>query len=146
MRPVQIVVVLVLLLLIALFVLALRRRYLLRGGAVDMSIRLTAETGGRGWVLGVGRYAGDDLLWFRAFSYALRATHTLSRGALEVVGRRTPDGSESWSVQPGSVIVECRHGRQPVQLAMTDEALTGFLSWLESRPPGYTVPGWAAGG
>jgi hypothetical protein len=36
------------------------------------------------------------------------------------------------------VVVECSAGEYPapVELAMSEAALTGFLSWLESAPPG----------
>jgi hypothetical protein len=129
----------------ALAALAVRRRWLLgSGGAIDMSLRLRLGRVGRGWALGVGRYTGDDLLWFRVFALTLRPSRTLSRRGLEVVAQRVPQGAESWAVQSGAVIVECRDRRGPVHLAMSAEALTGFLSWLESAPPGYAVPGYAA--
>jgi hypothetical protein len=125
--------------------LAVRRRWLLgSGGAIDMSLRLRFGRVGRGWALGVGRYTGDDLLWFRVFAATLRPSRTLSRRGLEVVAQRPPQGAESWAVQSGAVIVECRDSAGPVHLAMSAEALTGFLSWLESAPPGYAVPGYAA--
>src|SRR5215813_6428117 len=97
----------------ALFFLALRRWLLLRRGAVDLSLRSRPGTGGRGWVLGVARYAGDDLLWFRVFSMMPRPSRTLSRPGLEIVSRRQPDGSESWVVHPGATILECRHAGVP---------------------------------
>jgi hypothetical protein len=129
----------------ALAALAVRRRWLLgSGGAIDMSLRLRFGRVGRGWALGVGRYTGDDLLWFRVFAVTLRPSRTLSRRGLQVVAQRAPQGAESWAVQSGAVIVECRDSNGPVQLAMSAEALTGFLSWLESAPPGYAVPGYAA--
>jgi hypothetical protein len=130
---------------LALVLLALRRRVLLRpAGAIDMSMRTRFGRIGGGWALGVGRYAGEDLLWFRLFGVTLKPARALSRRELVVVGRRMPTGAESWAVQAGAVIVECRIGTGPVQLAMSAGALTGFLSWLESAPPGFTVPGYAA--
>jgi hypothetical protein len=30
----------------------------------------------------------------------------------------------------------CRHNERSVEFAMSPEALTGFLAWLESAPPG----------
>jgi uncharacterized protein DUF2550 len=128
-----------------LFYLALRRWYLQRRGAIDLSVRTRPGSGGRGWVLGVARYVGDDLIWYRVFSILPGPARTLSRAALEIVSRRTPDGPEVWAVQPGARILECTHGGQPLQLAMGEETLTGFLSWLESQPPGYTMPGYLTG-
>jgi Protein of unknown function (DUF2550) len=133
---------------VALILVALagRRRYLLRGGgALDMSLRVRYGRSGRGWALGVGRYAADDLLWYRVFAFTLRPSRTLSRRNLEVIGRRVPQGAEAWAVQANAVVVECQDLDGPVQLAMGAEAVTGFLSWLESAPPGYTMPGYAAG-
>lgn len=128
-----------------LFYLALRRWYLQRRGAVDLSVRTRPGAGGRGWVLGVARYAGDDLVWYRVFSVLPGPARVLSRAALEIISRRIPDGSEAWAVQPGARILECTHAGNPVQLAMGEETLTGFLSWLESQPPGYTMPGYLTG-
>ena len=125
--------------------LALRRRVLLRpAGSIDMSLRTRFGRIGGGWALGVGRYAGDDLVWYRLFSLTLKPSRSLSRAGLEVLGRRQPTGAESWAVQAGAVIVECRDESGPVQLAMSAGAVTGFLSWLESAPPGFTIPGYAA--
>ena len=130
---------------LCLVLLALRRRVLLRpAGAIDMSMRTRFGRIGGGWALGVGRYAGDDLVWYRLFALTVKPARTLSRRELEVVGRRLPTGAESWAVQAGAVIVECRDDDGPVQLAMSAGAVTGFLSWLESAPPGFTVPGYAA--
>ena len=62
------------------FALGLRRRMLQRGGGtVDLSLRLKDRTHGRGWVLGVGRFDGDSLKWYRVFSLAMRPRRTLSR-------------------------------------------------------------------
>ncbi len=128
-----------------LFFLALRRWLLLRRGAIDLSLRGRPGSGGRGWVLGVARYAGDDLLWFRVFSVLPRPSRSLSRASLEIVSRRVPDGSESWVVLPGATILECRDGAASVQLAMASDTLTGFLSWLEARPPGFAMPDYLTG-
>jgi hypothetical protein len=128
-----------------LLVLALRRRVLLRpAGSIDMSLRTRFGRIGGGWALGVGRYTGDDLLWYRLFALSVKPSRTLSRRELQVVGRRLPSGAESWAVQAGAVIVECQDTTGPVQVAMSAGAVTGFLSWLESAPPGFTIPGYAA--
>jgi hypothetical protein len=130
---------------LGLALLALRRRVLLRpAGAIDMSLRTRFGRIGGGWALGVGRYAGDDLLWYRLFAFTVKPYRTLSRAELQVLGRRLPTGAESWAVQAGAVIVECRGEAGQVQLAMSAGAVTGFLSWLESAPPGFAVPGYAA--
>ena len=145
MGTIEVIALLLVLAASALFFLALRRWVLLRRGAIDLSVRGRDGARGRGWVLGVARYTADDLHWFRVFSFLPRPARVFSRGALEVLGRRPPDAAESWAVQPGATILECRHAGEPVQLAMAGETLTGFLSWLEAQPPGYSIPDYLTG-
>ena len=109
-----------------------------------MSLRVRPRRMGRGWAPGIGRYGGDRLEWFRVFSVLPRPTRILPRAELEVSGQRPPEGPESLLVQAGAVIITCRFQDDEVQLAMNSEAVTGFMSWLESSPPGYTLPGHAA--
>ncbi len=132
------VVVLVLVVLLGLLVLALRRRFITRGGGTfDCSLRLrNGNGGGKGWVLGVGRYAGDTIEWHRVFSYATRPRRVYARRELRIVERREPEGTEAFALLAGAVVVRCRHGEAFVDLAMSVDALTGFRSWLESAPPG----------
>lgn len=128
-----------------LAIVVFRRRLLLRGGgAIDMSLRVRTRRMGRGWAPGIGRYGGDRLEWYRVFSLLPRPNRVLPRAALEVSGQRPPEGPESLLVQAGAVIISCRFHGDEVQLAMNSEAVTGFMSWLESSPPGYTLPGHAA--
>lgn len=128
---------LVALALLALGLLALRRRLITRrGGTFDCSLRLREGPHGKGWVLGIGRYAGDELEWYRVFSYSTRPRRTLVRRRLQVVDRREPTGVEVFSLLAGAVVVSCRGDGESVELAMSPEALTGFLSWVESAPPG----------
>ena len=145
MGTIEVIALLLVLAASALFFLALRRWVLLRRGAIDLSVRGRDGARGRGWVLGVARYTADDLHWFRVFSFVPRPARTFSRRALEVLARRPPDAVESWAVQPGATILECRHAGEPVQLAMAGETLTGFLSWLEAQPPGYSIPDYLTG-
>lgn len=117
------------------------RRWLLarRGGTVEMSLRLRTGSHGRGWVLGTGRYVGDELQWFRVFSLAPRPRRTLSRRGLQVVQRRVPNGPERLALQTGMVILDCASDAGPVQIAIGQSALNGFLSWLEAAAPGSRV-------
>jgi len=117
------------------------RRWLLarRGGTVEMSLRLREGSHGRGWALGTGRYVGDELQWFRVFSLAPRPRRKLSRSGLRVLQRRGPTGPERLALQAGMVVLECDSDAGPVQLAIGQSALTGFLSWLEAAAPGSRV-------
>lgn len=130
------VVALFLVVALVFLVLAVRRRMLLRGsGTIDCSLRRRMGTLGRGWVLGVARYDGDVLKWYRVFSFAARPSETVSRRDLTVRKRRVPTGPEALAVNAGAVVVEVRNGRRALELAMSEGALTGFLAWLESAPP-----------
>ncbi|MGH8892584.1 MAG: DUF2550 domain-containing protein [Actinomycetes bacterium] len=133
----DVLVVLVVLALLALGMLALRRRVITRrGGTFDCSLRLREGQHGKGWVLGIGRYDGDALEWYRVFSYSTRPRRTLARRELRVVASRDPTGVEVFSLLSGAVVVRCLDGDDGVELAMSEGSLTGFLSWVESAPPG----------
>ena len=123
--------------LLALGLLALRRRVITRrGGTFDCSLRLRQAQHGKGWVLGIGRYNGDALEWYRVFSYSTRPKRVFVRRELEVIESRDPTGVEVFSLLAGAVVVRCRDDGNDVELAMNPDSLTGFLSWVESAPPG----------
>ncbi len=129
------------LLLVALYAVALvvRRRWISRaGGTFDLSLRAGALRPGRGWVLGVGRYAEDTLQFFRVFSVVPRPMDVVVRAEVEYLGQRMPEASEAGALYAGHVIVSCRRGAGPIELAMAESAVTGFLSWLEAAPPGQS--------
>lgn len=135
------VVAVLLVLALPLLAVNIRRRLLQRqGGTIELSLRMHSLTPGQGWVLGIGRFEGDDLRWYRVFSLAPGPRRTLSRHDLEVLGRRAPVGGERLALLSGAIVMECSSAAGPVQIAMSASAVTGFLSWLESRPPGATLP------
>ena len=126
-----------LLLVLVVVYLVLRRRWLARrGGTFDLSVRVRPDRAGRGWVLGVGRYSGDQLQWFRIFTLSLRPKREFSRRLLEIQGRRTPAGAEEFALYEDAVVVMCRYSGEPIEMALTNSALTGLLAWLEAAPPG----------
>ncbi|UGY93664.1 DUF2550 domain-containing protein [Streptomyces gobiensis] len=134
------------LVLLALFVFGLRRRLIQRpGGTFDCSLRWAvseaeaADSKGKGWSYGVARYNGDRIEWFRVFSYAPRPRRILEREAIEVLKRRTPCGEEELALLSDAVVLGCLHRGTRVELAMSEDALTGFLAWLEAAPPGQRV-------
>jgi hypothetical protein len=124
------------LILLGLLLLAVRRRIIQRGASFDCSRRLVRRRFGRGWMLGVARYEGDRLEWYRVFSASVRPTQVFPREVLKVVQRRAPEYPEDLAVMPGHVILECRVGGADVELAMSPEAVTSFVVWLETAPPG----------
>ncbi|MEU1072461.1 MULTISPECIES: DUF2550 domain-containing protein [unclassified Streptomyces] len=132
------------LVLVGLFVFGLRRRLIQRsGGTFDCSLRWDVpeggDPGGKGWVYGVARYSGDRIEWFRVFSYAPRPRRLLERSAIEVVTRRKPAGEEELALLSDAIVLGCTHRGVRLELAMSEDALTGFLAWLEAAPPGQRV-------
>ena len=130
-----IAVVLVFLVLAAVAV-ATRRALIERGGGtVDCGLRLQGAD--HAWRLGVASYQPDELRWHQVFGVLLRPDQSFPRRTLSVVSRRPPDSDEMSSLGQDMVVVECRAGErsEPMELAMTESALTGFLAWLEGAPP-----------
>ena len=118
-----------------------RRLVLTRGGGtIELSLQLKSAGHGRGWVNGIGRFVGDELQWFRVFSLSPRPRRRWSRRDLQVVRSREPSGAEHRALLEGAVVLECRAGGRPLELAMSTSARTGFLAWVEARPPGATLP------
>ena len=69
--------------------LIFRRRFLARhGGTFELSYRVRTDHPGRGWLLGIGRYSGQSLEWFRIFSLSPRPKRVWARDLLEYSGRR----------------------------------------------------------
>ncbi|MGW3323630.1 DUF2550 domain-containing protein [Streptomyces virginiae] len=132
------------LVVIGLFVFGLRRRLIQRsGGTFDCSMRWGVseepDISGKGWVYGVARYSGDRIEWFRVFSYSPRPRRMLERSSIEVVARRAPEGEEELALLSDAVVLGCVHRGTRLELAMSEDALTGFLAWLEAAPPGQRV-------
>jgi Protein of unknown function (DUF2550) len=128
-------------------VLASRRILLGRtGGTVECGLRATRAAP---WRLGLAAYKPDQLYWFSAFGLRLRPQEAFDRRSLSVLARRPAAPAEVISIGAGTVVVECqtepgeggraenRPAPRIVELAMSEGALTGFLAWLESSPPGH---------
>ena len=117
--------------------LIVRRRLLSRhGGTFELSHRFEMDRPERGWVLGLGRYSGETLEWFRVFSLSPRPKKRWNRDELEYDGRREPVGAEQASLYPDHLVIRCQSNGSEVELAMSVSSLPGFQSWLEARPPG----------
>lgn len=135
--------VVVLVLIVAAAIVIATRRYLLErsGGTVECALRSPVGTGA--WRLGVLSYAPDSLLWHGALGVLLRPERVFHRRELSVVSRRSATPGEAVSLGPDRIVIEIAAGAsadsiadEHVELAMTDQALTGFLAWLEASPPG----------
>ncbi|PSK89991.1 uncharacterized protein DUF2550 [Murinocardiopsis flavida] len=120
------------------------RRYALerRGGGVECYLR--AADGARPWRIGFARYGSEVLRWYRVFSLWPRPTVELSRRGLFVVDRRSPSPADLGGLTPDVAVIGVgwshADGSAPTaavyELAMSESALTGFRSWVESIPPG----------
>jgi hypothetical protein len=126
----------VLILLAAVAVLVVRRALIAGGRSIRLSLRVSTMLDGRGWSPGFGRFAGDELRCYRIFSFAIRPKRVLSRQGLVVERRRSPEGQERFSMPADWVILRCLSHQAPVEIAMAQSTVTGFLSWLEAAPPG----------
>lgn len=117
----------------------LRREFVARGGGtIEVSLRLSTMVTGRGWAPGFARFGADEFSWYRMFSLAFRPRRVLARRGLAVQSRRLPDGPERLVLPGDWVILRCLSQQAPVEIAMAESTVTGFLSWLESAPPGNT--------
>lgn len=131
------VVVVLVLLVVGLLV---RGRLLARsGGAFDMSVTRGSEPRAKGWMHGLAVYGDTELRWFRTFSLSWRPRYRFIRGDVQVDGRREPVGDEVHAIHPGHLIVGTTQASGVRQFALSPNALTGLLSWLESSPPGQRV-------
>ncbi|TQN41725.1 uncharacterized protein DUF2550 [Blastococcus colisei] len=111
----------------------LRRRFLLSGlGAVTMWLR---PVGSARWSVGVAWYAGDMLLWYRGLSLAVRPHERFCRSGLRVESRRSA-GRDDLALPSDVVVLAIATPEGPRELAMDSSTVTGFLSWVESAPPG----------
>ena len=126
--------------LVPLVWLFARRRWLSRqGGIFDCGLK-SLQSDSR-WALGVARYQGEDLEWFRALSLSLRPKVRFRRTGTVALSQRDAEPGEIESLY-GTTRVVCLestrtvNGRHTWELAMAPESTTGLLSWLEAAPPG----------
>jgi hypothetical protein len=135
------------------------RRFLLerRGGTIECGLRPP----GASWRPGIVSYHRDELYWYRALGVLLRPGRVLRRRSLSVRSRRPATAAETRLLGPARWVIELdvadpgsgdrargsggsgagdragagARARGELELAMTEAALTGFLSWLEASPP-----------
>ena len=120
-----------------LFAIFFRRRLLMvGGGGIRLQVRVSTMVLGRGWSTGIGQFVGDELRFHRMFSLAFRPKRVLDRTGLVVEQRRGPEGPERLIMPAQWVILRCGTLGGELEIAMAEAATTGFLSWLESAPPG----------
>ncbi len=136
---VELVLVLVVLAaLIPVVLLVARRRWLGQQGWVfDCSLRRLEATPSSTWTLGVARFNGETVEWYRVFSWSLRPALTFTRGETQVVTTRDATEGERPVLADQQRVAQLRGAGHPVEVAMVPASMTAFLSWLESAPPGF---------
>lgn len=138
-------VIVIALLLLPFVLLYLRRRWLTgQGGLFDCAYRMRDDTPGAGWVLGVARYRGESLEWFRAFSLSFSPKLVLERTGSTFLTQRVPSGVEAIALFDDSVVITLkeRASERVHTLSMAPDDVLGLMSWLESAPPGSNyLPG-----
>lgn len=112
-----------------------RQRFMLRGiGGIPLALR-TEQPATKRWLYGVAQYHGDELRWYRAMGVGTRPNRTLQRVDLQVIGQRAPRPDEVSALPPSATVVEVRDPTGTVWLGFGENAVTGFLSWLEASAP-----------
>lgn len=132
-------VIIIAVVLLPFVLLYLRRRWLTgQGGLFDCAHRVRDDSPGAGWVLGMARFRGESLEWFRSFSFGLKPQLVLQRAATTYLHRRSPEGIEAIALFDNSVIVTVkdRATAHVHTLAMASDEVLALMSWLESAPPG----------
>lgn len=97
-------------------------------GAIICRVRVRDE----GWKNGVARYVGGELHWIPFLGLRLRPRHAIARRGLTVSDRRMLTGGEG---PAGYWVIVCSDEGGTISLAMSEDAMTGFLAWIESAPP-----------
>ena len=96
------VVAVLFLVVVVLALLTMRRLRALRSGGVHAALRTRLDDSAKGWHLGVGRYRGDEFVWFRVLS--------LRPGPDRVIHRTAGSGrAASHRVTSGRGAAPCRH-------------------------------------
>ncbi|HEY0506453.1 MAG TPA: DUF2550 family protein, partial [Blastococcus sp.] len=73
--------------------------------------------------------------WYRGLSLSVRPQERLSRVELRIDSRRSA-GRDDLALPADVVVLAISTPDGPRELAMDTSTVTGFLSWLESAPPG----------
>ena len=116
-----------------LLVLVHQRRMVASAGGLPVALKRAGER----WANGVGRYVGDELVWYRTLSLSPTAAMRLPRTQLRVIATRAWDANRDMALRPNLHIVECRLNGTELSLGFPDNGVTGFLSWLEASAPRF---------
>jgi hypothetical protein len=110
-----------------------QRRVMASAGGLPVALK----RGDQRWANGVGRYVGDELVWYRTLSLSPTAALRMPRDELSVILSRAWDPQRDMALRPNLMIAECRFKDAEISLGFPDNGLTGFLSWLEASAPRF---------
>ncbi|MFT4041986.1 MAG: DUF2550 domain-containing protein [Gordonia sp. (in: high G+C Gram-positive bacteria)] len=112
-----------------------------RAGTPVLFRRLPASAD-EGWRHGSVHYTDGALVYYRLTAMRPGPTDVLLRTAIEVTGRRAPEGTELEILDADAVILELTasrpDGSQSCEIGMNPQLVTAFQSWLEARAPSRT--------
>lgn len=103
------------------------------GGAITCGMRRAGETR---WRRGLAAYRVGQLYWFPSASLGLRPAAVFERSALRLIARYPVGVPGDRLPAPGTIVVEfgTGAGRETLFFALSPDALTGLLAWLEAAP------------
>ncbi|WP_371830486.1 DUF2550 domain-containing protein [Antrihabitans cavernicola] len=127
--------------LVALAASATYRLILLRRGGTAAILRTIPATGDHGWRHGLIRYGEESLVFYKLSSLRLGPDSRIYRQGIEVEDRRGPRDSEFDIMTEEVVVLAVSDEDRNYEVALDRGALTGFLSWVESRPSGRSMRG-----
>jgi len=125
--------------LLVIMLLVRRQVIVSHGGVFDCGLRTWRGDTPGGWALGMARYSGNNLKWYRMFALIPRHSLKLYRDDLMLAGSRSLDAFETLQLYDDQVVVQLEAGPDGVRrdLSMSRQSLMGFASWLEAAPVGY---------
>lgn len=115
--------------------IAVRRVLLSRNGGFSLCWRFSTTPDGQGWKFGQGRYEDRGLVLYRSFSPFPWPARILSRRQATLGERRELNALETVVVPEGWVVQRCDDAAGALEIALSEETLTGLRSWAESEPP-----------
>ena len=137
----------VLLVLAGLFAFGVRRRLIQRsGGTFDCNLRweVSRAGGGRNPAAKAGRTASPATTVTRSSGSGSSPTPpapaaSWSAAPSRCCERRPPQGEEELALSSDAIVLACAAPARGWNWRMSEDALTGFLAWLEAAPPGQRV-------
>jgi hypothetical protein len=112
-----------------------RRSWLERSGGVFSCELNLGDADHPHWVLGVARYSGEHLEWFRALSLGLRPKFTFRRSVTTARGAGVTKEAESLGQRMLRLEAITAGEPRSWEFVMDVDSATGLLAWLEAAPP-----------